>query len=64
MGGSLAQTEYGCGLVGQVEVLEEVQKGAKAFVGEGPVNDSAAAEETMTLEPEKLSTGRQKLEIH
>lgn len=62
-GGFLAQTGKGCGQVGQAEDLEEVQNGARAFLGEVPVRDSATAEKTMTLEPEKLSKGRQKLEV-
>lgn len=60
----LAQTGNGYGLAGLAEVLEEVQSGAKAFLGERAVNESAAAEEMMTAEPGKLSKGRQKLEVH
>lgn len=39
LGGSLAQTEFGCGLVGQADVLWEAQNGAKALVGDKLVND-------------------------
>jgi hypothetical protein len=41
-----------------------VQNGAKAFLGDGPVEDSAAVEEMMISEPEKFSKGRQGLEVH
>lgn len=41
-GGSLAQTEHDFGLVGQAEVIWKLQNEAKAFLGEGPVNNSAA----------------------